>query len=226
MSKIPLRIIQTWKNRKLPQEFIDWSNTWKSMNPEFTYMFFDDRDCWRLIYNNYPQYLDLYESLSNIEKADVFRYLALHKYGGVYADIDTTCLKPIGPLIDLFPTNVITGIEYENPIQYLQWFIAVPKGSPLMIDLVDEVYRRSWLKPFKMFFVNPRELVYWFTGPVMFTSVLKNSNESIVVMEKGRLGHFDNSIIDQNSYLQHWFISSWKTKNVSKYTIKGINSPK
>lgn len=207
---IPKILIQTWKTKKMPKEFTQWTQTWKLVNPDFEYMFFDDSDCFKFIYKNYPEYLDLYESLISIEKADVFRYLALHKYGGVYVDIDTCCFKPIGPLIDLFSDSVITGIEYSEPLQYLQWFIACPKGSKVMIELVNEVNKRSWFKIFKSLTLSPNELVYYSTGPVMFTYVLKKTEESVVVLEKGRLGCYDNSKIDKNSYLQHFFFGSWK----------------
>ncbi len=220
---IPKIIIQTWKTKKLPTEFKEWSLTWKKHNAEFTYLFFDNNDCFRFVSKNYSEYLDLYESLSNIERADVFRYLALHHYGGVYVDIDTSCFKPISNLLKLFPNSVITGIEYQKPLQYLQWFIACPKGSKIMIELVDEVYKRSWFKIFKMLTLTDNELVYYTTGPVMYTSVLKKSTESVAVLEKGRLGCYDQKLIDSNSYLQHWFASSWKSKNISHYKIKGVN---
>lgn len=209
---IPRIIIQTWKTKKLPLEFLEWSLTWKKYNPEFSYLFFDDGDCFRFIFKNYPMYLDLYESLSNIERADIFRYLALHHYGGIYADIDTSCFKPIGPLLDLFDNSLITGIEYNNPEQYLQWFIACPKGSEIMIELVNEANKRNWIRPFKMLTLSDNELVYYITGPVMFTNVLKNSTESLVVLEKGLLGCYDQKLINRNSYLQHHFASTWKIK--------------
>jgi len=220
---IPKIIIQTWKTKKLPDEFAKWSLTWKKINPTFTYLFFDDNDCFRFVFKNYPEYLNLYESLSNIERADIFRYLALHHYGGVYVDMDTYCFKPIEPLLDLFPNSVITGIEYNDPIQYLQWFIACPKGSNVMLELANEINKRSWLKPFKMLTLNDNEIIYYTTGPVMYTSILKKSNESIAVLEKGKLGCYDKRLIDGNSYLQHFFASSWKVKNVSHFKIKGVN---
>jgi len=207
---IPKNIIQTWKTTKLPDNFAEWSQTWKEKNPEFTYLFFDDKKCFSFVYKNYPQYIDLYESLSNIERADVFRYLALHYYGGVYVDMDTSCLKPIGPLLELFPNGVITGIEYNKPVQYLQWFIACPKGSKVMLDLVNEINKRVWLKPLKSLSLTANQLVYYTTGPVMFTDVLKSSSESIIVLEKGRLGCYDQRLIDGNSFLQHFFVGSWK----------------
>ncbi len=127
--------------------------------------------------------------------------------------MDTSCFKSIEPLLELFPNSVITGIEYNEPVQYLQWFIACPKGSKVMLELVDEVYKRTWFKPFKMLSLNDNEMVYYTTGPVMFTSVLRASTESVVVLEKGRLGCYDQRLIDGNSYLQHHFAGSWKKKN-------------
>lgn len=207
---IQKNVIQTWKSKKLPDNFKVWSETWKKMNPDFNYMFFDDRDCLKLVHDYYPEYLSLYESLITIEKTDLFRYLVLHKYGGIYADMDTECLKPMTPLLDLFENSVITGYEYERPVQYLQWFIACPKGFKTMLELAQEVYFRSWLRPFKSLTLSKNELVYYTTGPVMYTSVLRSTKEKVNVLDKGRLGCYDKSKVDRNSYIIHHFAGSWK----------------
>lgn len=40
------------------------------------------------------QLLDMYRRLSSpVERADVWRYLVLHRYGGVYADSDVKCMR-------------------------------------------------------------------------------------------------------------------------------------
>jgi mannosyltransferase OCH1-like enzyme len=210
---IPKIIIQTWKTKKLPNNFKKWSLTWKTHNPDFTFMFFDDNDCYKFIYKHYQEYINLYESLSNIEKADIFRYLALHYYGGIYVDIDTICLKPIYPLIDLFSKYLITGLEYENPQQYLQWFIACPKGCSTMIELVKEINKRTFFRLFNSFIMSKNDLVYYTTGPVMYTHVLKQTKEPVAVMEKGKLGCYEKNKIDKNSYLQHIFYGSWKNSD-------------
>jgi len=216
---IPKIIIQTWKLHIIPPEYKQWSKTWKTKNPDFEYRFYTDKACYRFIYNNYPQYLDLYEFLVGIEKVDMFRYLVLHKYGGVYVDMDTECFKPIGPLLDLFPNSIITGYEYENPVQYLQWFIACPEGCSTMIELVDEILKRSWYKWIKVLSLTPNKLVYWFTGPEMYTTVLRKTQESVVILEKGRLGCYDISRIDKNSYLQHYFMGSWKIRKCKPFPM-------
>jgi mannosyltransferase OCH1-like enzyme len=204
---IPKNIFQTWKSKRLPEKYANWAETWKSTNPEFKYYLYDDNDCYHFIKNYYSSYLRFYESLNPVEKADIFRYLILHKYGGVYADIDTSCLRPINLLIKMFPCSIITGYEYNSPIQYLQWFIACPKGSNTMIELVNEAYRRSWYTMFKK---RTNQIVYYKTGPVLYTDILRKSEDTVVVLEKGVLGCFDKTKISDRSYLQHHFEGSWK----------------
>jgi mannosyltransferase OCH1-like enzyme len=209
---IPKIIHQTWKNGNLPPDFKIWSSTWRKINPDFQYKFYTDRDIERFVYKNYPHYIDLFESLITIEKIDMFRYLVLYHYGGVYVDMDCECLKPIDGLLDLFPNNVITGYEYENPIQYLQWFIACPVKCNTMIELINEIYKRSWYKWFKKLLLSDNQVVYWSTGPKMYTDILRKTSWSVAILEKGRLGCYDKKLIDRNSYLRHYFTGSWKQK--------------
>jgi mannosyltransferase OCH1-like enzyme len=207
---IPKIIHQTWKTNKLDPKLKLFTDTWKKINPDFEHRFYNDHKCFKFIYDNYPEYLDLYEDLKPIEKADIFRYLVLHKYGGIYADIDTECFKPIGSLLELFKDSLITGYEYNKPIQYLQWFIACKKGNNAMIELVEEIKKRNKYKFFMSFIKQNNKLTYWLTGPELYTKILQKTNSSVTVLQKGRLGSFDKTLIDNNSYIQHHFIGSWK----------------
>jgi mannosyltransferase OCH1-like enzyme len=207
-------IHQTWKTRQLSERQKSWTESWRIKNPVFEYKFYNDIDCFKFISNNYPEYLDLYEDLKPVEKADVFRYLILHKYGGIYADIDTECLRPIDSLIDLFNNSLITGYEYNEPVQYLQWFIACPKGHETMIELVKEIKRRNWYKHISN--KDPNKLTYWLTGPELYTDVIRKTEESVSILKKGMLGSYDKTLISRRSYLQHYFEGSWKSSNYLK----------
>lgn len=207
---IPKIIFQTWKTHKLDPQLKKMSDTWKKYNPDFEYIFYNDHKCFKFINENYPQYIDFYENLSAVEKSDIFRYLILHKYGGIYADIDTECFKSMSSLIELFPSSLITGYEYNNPIQYLQWFIACPKGHETMIELVEEAKKRYKYKFFISFFKEKNKIIYWLTGPELYTHVIQKTSHSVSILQKGRLGSFDKNLIDRNSYLQHYFLGSWK----------------
>lgn len=207
---IPKIIHQTWKTNKLDHKIKLLVDTWKDINPDFKYIFYTDNKCFKFVSDNYPEYLDLYEDLKPVEKADIFRYLILHKYGGVYTDIDTECFKSIGPLLELFNNSVITGYEYNEPVQYLQWFIACPKGHPTMLELVEEAKKRNNYKFFVSFIKSSNKLTYWLTGPELYTEILQKTKSPVSILQKGRLGAFDNKLIDSNSYLQHHFFGSWK----------------
>jgi alpha 1,6-mannosyltransferase len=130
---IPSIIIQTGKNinstRKLSQSF-------KQLNPNHTYMFFDDKQAEELVRQHMPpDVIQAYEIMPvPVLKADYFRYIALYVLGGVYSDIDTECLRPIDKWTDN-STNVsfIVGVEAEGPIwktrvarplQLCQWTFA------------------------------------------------------------------------------------------------------
>jgi mannosyltransferase OCH1-like enzyme len=191
-------------------------DSWKSMNPSFKYCFYNDKDCYLFVYNNYRKYINVYNDMLPIEKADFFRYLVVYHYGGIYADIDTTCFKNIEPLLDQFPDSLITGKEYDTtegmPEQYLQWFIAAPKRHQALFELIEDIYHNKsnvfcrWL--YSLYSDN--EKVYNTTGPVEYTKILKRTTSSIAVLEKGILGSYDTKRINRNSYLQHHFCGTWK----------------
>ena len=207
---IPKIIHQTWKTKDLPENFKKWSDSWKILNPDFKYKFYTDTDCFVFINYYYPEYINLYQSLVGIEKVDMFRYLILHKYGGVYCDMDTECIRPINKLIDW--SGLITGYEYENPVQYLQWFIASPPGNKILIELVKEINFRSYFRWFKTFTLSENRLVYWLTGPEMYTDVLNKHKNQIKILRKGILGCYDTKQMDEETYLIHWFSGTWKSK--------------
>jgi hypothetical protein len=74
------------------------------MNPEYEYLFFDDKACIDFIVENFPDLLQWYNKLRpGAYKADLFRLLILKKMGGVYLDIKTTCLLP---LRDIIPSDI------------------------------------------------------------------------------------------------------------------------
>jgi mannosyltransferase OCH1-like enzyme len=204
-SGVPKIIHQTWKTKKLTGDLKEWSSTWRISG--YDYYLYNDNDAYKFVYLNHPNEVDLYESVSQIEKADIFRYLILYTYGGIYADIDTQRLRPIDDLLCM--GNLVVGIEYNKPLQYLQWFIVAAPKNKVFLDLVTEIRRRQWFKWMIRIVYGYNYSVYWSSGPKVFTDIVMN-NESIVVLEKGLLGSYPGNNSDNNSYLIHHFKGSWK----------------
>jgi mannosyltransferase OCH1-like enzyme len=63
------------------------------MFPELLYLLWDHDDMECFFKTLYPELMDVYLKLTVIMRADLFRYLVMHRLGGIYADIDTTPLK-------------------------------------------------------------------------------------------------------------------------------------
>ena len=73
----------------------------KEQNRGYQQVYFNDVDINEFITNEFPEYIKAYQSLvPGAYKADLFRLLALYKYGGIYNDIGHRFLVPIEQLLD------------------------------------------------------------------------------------------------------------------------------
>jgi mannosyltransferase OCH1-like enzyme len=98
----PKVIFQTWKSKvTLPDNFTQWSTSIKRRNPDFAYFLWDDSDNRRFIKIFYPWFLPIYDAYPReIYRADAVRYFFLYQFGGMYADMDTESLRPVGRLFE------------------------------------------------------------------------------------------------------------------------------
>eukprot|EP00877_Chromochloris_zofingiensis_P006659 jgi/Chrzof1/2246/Cz11g08085.t1 len=97
---IPKIIHQSWKNRDLPLAFQAGRESWVQHNKGWDYKLWTDEDNQQLVATHFPWFLHTYDSFArNIMRADVARYMYMYMYGGVYADLDVECLKPMDSLL-------------------------------------------------------------------------------------------------------------------------------
>ncbi|GAA6030087.1 hypothetical protein JCM8097_009249 [Rhodosporidiobolus ruineniae] len=120
-------------------------------------------------------------------RSDFWRYLVLAVEGGVYADTDVECLKPVerwgedpsweGKRPDTYtPPSLIVGIEadvgsrhdwhdfWPRPLQISQWTMAAARGHPIMLDAVRRIVEIAVLPEEE----QPRSVMEK-TGPGVFT---------------------------------------------------------
>lgn len=99
-TKIPKIIHQSWKSNEIPKKFDKWVNSWKNYHQDWEYKLWTDKDNRKLIEDHYPWFLEIYDSFPfSIMRADASRYFYLHKYGGLYTDLDIEALKPLDKYI-------------------------------------------------------------------------------------------------------------------------------
>lgn len=134
--RIPKIIHQTAKSRCLTPAFRKNTEKWKLLG--FSYYFHDDRAMNRLFQMQFPEFPHLKAVLRNCVtngslKADLWRYLVLWVYGGVYADFDTAPNE--------FNEDTISDADdaffvVEQYHILSQWFMAVSPRHPLMYYVV------------------------------------------------------------------------------------------
>lgn len=100
-SPIPRIIYQTFETRAIAERMHRAASTWIDLNPEYEYRFFTNDDRRRMIAENFdPPVLAAYDRLENgAFRADLWRYCQLWLTGGVYADVDSLCERPLSQVI-------------------------------------------------------------------------------------------------------------------------------
>jgi hypothetical protein len=94
--KIPHIFHQVWDTHKIPIMYAKWMQTWLEKHPSWQHWIWTLEDVRSLISHHYPSYLTLYDSYeAPVFRADVMRYFVLHRYGGVYVDLDMESLRPL-----------------------------------------------------------------------------------------------------------------------------------
>ena len=223
MGNIPRIIHQTWKSEILPTEFKNNKSSWISRHPDWEYRFYDDSNCRRLVVTHYPELLSVYDSYpKHIQRIDMFRYLAVNHYGGLYADMDMQCFKPIDTLLK--GHSCIFSIEahmtsqrkeelnYFQPYQIANCIFASVARHPFLNKII------SRLKDAGTTPVLKDDDIENITGPRMLTRLYYQSDndvrESITLLPQINLmspKEYPNIFpLNMNMYARHHFAGTWK----------------
>jgi mannosyltransferase OCH1-like enzyme len=128
------------KSALVPSSMLRAVHSWIERNPEYDYRFFDDAAAAELVRLHFDQQVqDAYERMPfGAGKADLFRYCFLFLHGGVYADIDTVCLRPLETV--LRPDDSFVVPRRVQPIdpseRFWNAFMASVPGHPLLKKVI------------------------------------------------------------------------------------------
>ena len=143
---IPPILHQTWKTDQILAKFQGWTDSWTRHNPGWTRMFWNDRQLLEFVAEHYPDFLPTFCSYqSGILRADAGRYLLLHHFGGVYADLDCECVAPFDPI--MAENRIVLCREPPSHTAALATFrelphiifngtMASPRGHPFWLHLL------------------------------------------------------------------------------------------
>lgn len=93
-GQIPRMIHTAWFGGPIPEKQLSRIETWAIMHPDYDIFMWGDDEC-EEAFGTEP-----FEHCRNAaQKADVFRYLVLSRFGGIWVDTDMECLKPFDNLL-------------------------------------------------------------------------------------------------------------------------------
>ena len=154
-TSIPKIIHQIWVGGPLPEKYKLLQYTWMKMHPDWEYKLWTDEDAKTFDMRN----REFYAKATNYgEKADIFRYEILQKYGGLYVDIDFECLAPFDDLNENYEFYTGVGNVDQKYLSVKNGLIASIPDHPILEHCIENIKESAKLHK-----------VVMRTGPIHFT---------------------------------------------------------
>ncbi len=223
---IPKIIHQTWKSAVIPPHLRGFQDSWRHLHPEWEYRLWDDAANEALLAEHYPEFLTYFRNATpSILRVDLVRLAYLHRFGGVYADLDYEVIRPLDDLLDT-PYAIVgrehhgIGLTLRGRDYIINALMASPPGHPLWLELMHGMVRAY----------RPRRILERHTSHVirMAIAILDDHAESrfrshgdVVIlppeafypsMPTERITeHRRRDAAEQGSYGIHHYENSWRT---------------
>ena len=176
------RVFQFW-DKNLPSDVQKATDAWRDTVGAANYRLYNDEEARELVHENLgAESSELYDTIyTPAIKADIFRYLALYLFGGVYIDADFYP-QPNSAIIlpQLTDENMIWARTDGIKARYTQWFLSAKQGWPSLKITLDRAFQNLRNDPD----LNPLEL----SGPRLVTDVLMEQNpkaEDYTILRNG-----------------------------------------
>jgi hypothetical protein len=130
--EIPRRLFQTFKVPDVPPRMFAAARSWWSLNPDHEYRFFDDEACRAFVREHFGSELErCYDALpAGAFRADLWRLCVLYRLGGVYADIDMVCRRPLSRFVRASDAFVVSAGRDRSCL--FNAFMGSVPGHPLL----------------------------------------------------------------------------------------------
>lgn len=112
-------------------------DSWKQLNPALKVTLANDTEAAAFVDSFYgPEVAQLYAAYPlGVMRADFWRYAVLYAYGGIYSDIDTQCLQPVGKW---FPPKVPQPLATDSPV------FVLPPNSSWQVQATVQYQNLTW----------------------------------------------------------------------------------
>lgn len=205
-------------NKSIPEKWLESSYSFKKKNPNWDYKLWNKKDAYNLIEQHYNWFLNKWINLSKpIEKVDSFRYILMHHYGGIYADLDTNCIKCLDSLLEENNKVMLCGSNINIP------FIKCVNNC----SMLSEANHPFWLELLHNInninipnFLPEYIRIFCQTGPLMVTYTYNKSNRNDLTILPSHV--LDGKQNKEGVFIEHYGNVSWASIDQSdmlKYII-------
>lgn len=219
--------MQTWKTLDVPKNWIEATLSLQHSlkNSNYVYVFLTDVALDDFVHSEYPELFRLFLALPySIQRADVGRYLWLHKFGGIYIDMDYHVLKPFVQYLDSLTADLV--VLHSSNIEFIitNSLIKSRKGLQLFYDLACESLRN----PLGPWWAITKHLhIMSSTGPLAFHNKIVSSELAYVSLpNKLFLNYstvkYNQEKIESNAFMKPIEGASWNSFDTLLYNF--VNS--
>ncbi|GEM06255.1 glycosyltransferase family 32 protein [Rhodotorula toruloides] len=217
--RIPKIIHATWKTDILPERWEKVRQGCIDLHPDYEFRLWSDAASRAFIAEHYPWFLSTFDGYTYpIQRADVIRYFVLHKFGGIYMDLDIGCRRNLDPLRYfrvILPQTIPVGVS--NDLMFAE--PAHPFMDLVIHNLItfDHTYGTNY------------PTVMFSTGPMFLSAVYgmwpKDTPDGVErqvrVLPRRWYGKNAPATEMEESYFDHYYGSSWHADDAGFITFLG-----
>ena len=200
---IPKTIWQTHKfeYENLPGYILAPILTWQHLNPGYEYKYSSNEECFDFVKDNFDKNIyDIfsYKNMSIRNRFDIWRILCIYHFGGIYADCDLFCMRPIDVFLDLGYDFITKGSLDENKLCFSVGndFLASSQKSKAAEIIIDKMMEECSKK-----IKSNHPIQTYHTGPPLYIGLYneifaKDSSLNFKLYEH----NFGSEIIEQGVF--------------------------
>lgn len=196
-----------------PNDMKKWHPFWKICQKtwmekfDFKYILWNDEDLDKLIQVSYPTYYGVYQDFGKnvILKVDFARLAMLHKYGGIYADMDFFCCKNFYKELDN-NINLVGSPSHNEIVQ--NSLMASPPGDARWLNVMDKCRERyyRYISEGREGLISGKDVLY-ISGPILLSDSLKL--DEVNILEQKMYNPHCNRFDNKNIYTKHYGTGKW-----------------
>ena len=210
------------KAAKTLKKLKPYRDSWIKNNPDWFYMCWNLKNCKSLVKTFYTHHLEMYNNYPYIiQRCDAIRYFILHRYGGLYADMDYFCNKPWNEVLkeyrnDLYLVETPNNMGFDKTHISNSLMYSKTPGNVFWSKLFIELELKKNIS-----YYNRHMTIMYTTGPCIVNRIFNNYRFSF------KLNYYpyllfhpyglstDIKILSNNSdiYAYHLGKGTWESKD-------------